>query len=130
VVDSIGDEVAQRVSDAIKNPSVELDVLADQTEPNVFVCRTGNLAQQLGEGGNDSTDWNHGQPHRTISHLGESILGILHRSAHLTRDGLELITQGNECVKALCDLGRNRRVRCSQLSNHPHNANVLCCEAS
>ena len=79
VVDGVGDQVAQRVGDAVEHPGVELDVLPGEHERGRPCAarvprRRRQLADQLREAGDDPAHRHHRQAHRAVADIGEPAL--------------------------------------------------------
>ena len=125
VVDRVGHQVPKRIGDTVENPGVELDVLADQTKLHVLVGGASHLTDQLGERCDHSPGRHHRQPHGPVSHLGKSVLRVLHRAAHLAHGRLELVPQRHEPVQALGDLRRNAHVSRRRLTDGANDAHML-----
>ena len=73
VVDGVGDEVAQRVGDAVEDADVELDVGADGHELDVLAGRGGDLAHERGEAGDDAAHRHHREAHRAVADAREPL---------------------------------------------------------
>ena len=129
MVDGIGHEVAQGIGDPVENTRVQLDVLTDQSQSDILVSGAGNLPHQLREGRNDPSGWNHRQAHRTVTHLSQTVLGVLHRATHLANGSLELVPKSHQTVHVLGHGRRDTRFAPGHLTQGSDDPHVICRQA-